>query len=149
MPRKKTAGLLLYRIRGSAVEVFLVHPGGPFWAKKDLGAWSIPKGEFDDQEDGRDAARREFAEETGFTVSGDLIPLGARRQAGGKTVHAWAVQGDCDPASLISNTFPIEWPPRSGRIQQFPEVDRAGWFDLDSARTKLNPGQVAFLDDLS
>ncbi|HEY3115480.1 MAG TPA: NUDIX domain-containing protein [Chloroflexota bacterium] len=145
---KQSAGLLLYRVCEGEIEVFLVHPGGPFWAKKDLGAWSIPKGEFDDHEDGRDAARREFEEETGFTVPGELMELGARRQAGGKVVHAWTVQGDCDPTGLISNTFPLEWPPKSGRIQQFPEVDRAGWFDLDSARTKLNPGQVGFLDDL-
>ena len=136
-------------MRDGQLQVFLVHPGGPFWAKKDLGAWSIPKGEFDANEDGRDAAQREFQEETGFTVNGELIELGARRQAGGKIVYVWAAEGDCDATSLCSNTFPLEWPPRSGRIQQFPEVDRGEWFDLDSARAKLNPAQVGFLDDLS
>lgn len=146
---KQSAGILLYQLREGQPEVFLVHPGGPFWAKKDLGAWSIPKGEFDDREIALDAARREFQEETGVAVSGELIELGSRRQPGGKIVHAWAAEGDCDPASLTSNTFPLEWPPRSGKIQQFPEVDRGEWFDLDTARSKLNAGQVGFLDDLS
>ena len=145
---KASAGLLLYRRRGGALEVFLVHPGGPFWARKDDGAWSIPKGEFGADEDPLDAARREFEEETGFRAEAAGVPLTPQRQAGGKTVHAWAAEGDCDPAAIRSNTFVIEWPPRSGRMQAFPEVDRAAWFDLATARLKINRGQAPFLDEL-
>lgn len=138
---KTSAGLLLYRRNGSALEVFLVHPGGPFWAHKDDGAWSIPKGEFEPSEDALAAARREFTEETGFTASGDFLPLTTLKQPSGKIVHAWAVQGDCDPALLRSNTFTFK-----GR--EFPEVDRAAWFSLAEARRKILPGQVGFLDQL-
>jgi predicted NUDIX family NTP pyrophosphohydrolase len=117
---RNSAGLLMYRRRQGIVEVFLAHPGGPFWAKKDLGAWSIPKGEFEPDEDSRAAAKREFEEETGFSVTGEFIPLAPIKQPGGKIVHIWAVEGDCDAAAIKSNTFMIEWPPRSGRQQAFP-----------------------------
>ena len=148
MAGKQSAGLLMYRRRGGAVEVFLVHPGGPFWAKKDAAAWSIPKGEFADDEDPLAAAQREFAEETGLTPSGPFTALTPIKQTGGKTVQAWAVEGDCDPASVRSNTFTMEWPPRSGRRQEFPEVDRAEWFTLDVARNKTHKGQVALINQL-
>jgi predicted NUDIX family NTP pyrophosphohydrolase len=147
VPKASSAGILVYR-RRSRVEVLLVHPGGPFWAKKDDGAWSIPKGEFAEGEDPADAARRELAEETGLVVAGELRPLGRVTQAGGKVVHAWAVEADVDAAAIRSNTFSMEWPPRSGRMQQFPEVDRAAWFSIDEARVKLLPAQRAFLDRL-
>ncbi|HET8772563.1 MAG TPA: NUDIX domain-containing protein [Thermoanaerobaculia bacterium] len=148
MPKKLSAGILLYRRRGGAVEVFLVHPGGPFWAKKDLGAWSIPKGELDEGEDPLAAARREFTEETGFPIDGELRALKPVRQSGGKTVVAWAVEGDCDPAALCSNTFEMEWPPKSGKRQAFPEADRAAWFSLEEARKRILAGQAPFLDEL-
>ena len=138
----------MYRRRDRGVEVFLVHPGGPFWAKKDSGAWSIPKGEYPDREDPLEAAKREFQEETGFTPEGRFIELSEVRQAGGKVVMAWAVEGDCDPAQLKSNTFPIEWPPRSGRRIEAPEVDRGAWFTMDEARVRLLIGQRPFLDRL-
>ena len=142
---KQSAGLLMYRLRESELEVFLVHPGGPFWARKDLGAWSIPKGEYT-SEDPLDAARREFAEETGLSPSGDFLPLGTIRQAGGKFVSAWAVEGDCDPAQIRSNLCTIEWPPKSGRKIVIPEVDRAGWFSLDEARERILKSQAPILD---
>lgn len=145
---RQSAGLLLYRRRAGRLEVFLVHPGGPFWKNRDEGAWSIPKGEYSMGEDPLAAARREFQEETGFVVEGDFIPLIPVTQAGGKVVQAWAVAGDCDPQKIRSNTFTLEWPPRSGKIREFPEVDRAGWFDLDTARKKINPAQAMFLDEL-
>jgi predicted NUDIX family NTP pyrophosphohydrolase len=145
---KQSAGVLLYRFRQAAPEVFLVHPGGPFWVKKDAGAWSIPKGEAEPGEDLLARARREFTEETGFTVAGDFRPLAPIRQSGGKIVHAWAVEGDCDAAAIKSNTFDLEWPPHSGRIRAFPEVDRAGWFALAVAREKINPAQRGLLDEL-
>ncbi len=148
MATKTSAGLLLYRVRGDQLEVFLVHPGGPFWAKKDAGAWSIPKGELGEGEEPLQAAIREFREETGFTVSGDFHPLRSIRQAGGKVVHAWAVEGDCDPAELRSNTFSMIWPPKSGRMQDFPEVDRAAWFEIAEAKERILAGQVGFLDEL-
>jgi predicted NUDIX family NTP pyrophosphohydrolase len=153
MSRKhQSAGLLLFRRAADAIEVLLVHPGGPFWAKKDEGAWSIPKGEFADGEDPLQAALREFEEETGQTVgktaADDFIPLQPQRQAGGKLVYAWALRGDFDPTQLRSNTFSIEWPPRSGRQQTWPEVDRASWFTLDAARKKILPGQLPLLDEL-
>ena len=131
------------------VEVLLVHPGGPLWAKKDEGAWSIPKGEIDADEDPLAAARREFEEELGSPVSGEFIALAPIRQASGKVVHAWAVEGDFDPATLTSGTFSMEWPPRSGRQQQFPEVDRAEWFTIDNAKRKINKAQIALLDQLA
>jgi len=145
---KKSAGLLLYRDRAAGVEVLLVHPGGPFWARKDDGAWSIPKGEFADGEDPLAAARREFEEETGMRPEGEFSTLVPVKQPGGKMVHAWAVRGDFDPAGLRSNTFSMEWPPRSGRLSEFPEVDRAGWFTLDDARRKILKGQAGVLDQL-
>jgi predicted NUDIX family NTP pyrophosphohydrolase len=129
--------------------VLLVHPGGPFWAKKDFGAWSIPKGEHDEGEDAQACALREFAEELGSPPApGELADLGSVRQKAGKHVQAWALEGDLDPAAVRSNTFTLEWPPRSGRTQEFPEVDRAGWFALDAARERINPAQAAFLDRL-
>jgi predicted NUDIX family NTP pyrophosphohydrolase len=143
-----SAGLLLYRRRDDALELFLVHPGGPFWAKKDAGAWSIPKGEVDPEEDHLAAARREFTEETGLSADGAFLPLTPIRQSGGKIVHAFALERDCDPQGIQSNTFTIEWPPRSGKQRAFPEIDRAAWFPLDLARQKINPTQVALLDEL-
>jgi predicted NUDIX family NTP pyrophosphohydrolase len=145
---KQSAGLLLYRVRQAAPEVFLVHPGGPFWVKKDTGAWSIPKGEAEPDEDLLARARREFTEETGFDVDGEFRPLAPVRQSGGKIVHAWAVEGDCDAAAIKSNTFDLEWPPRSGRVQAFPEVDRAQWFALAAAREKINRAQLGLIDEL-
>ena len=144
---KISAGILLYRMR-AGLEVFLVHPGGPFWAKKDLGAWSIPKGELGEGEDPRDAARREFTEETGFEVSGELRALPPLRQPGGKIIHAFAIEGDCDPETLRSNVFSMEWPPRSGRQQQFPEADRGAWFPIEEARRRILKGQAPLLDQL-
>lgn len=148
---RESAGLLMYRRSRGSLEIFLVHPGGPFWARKDLGAWSIPKGEFSADEDPLDAARREFEEETGVRVSasGAFLPLEPVRQRGGKTVHAWAFEGECDPTRVKSNTFSLEWPPRSGRQQEFPEVDRAEWFTLEAAREKILKGQAPLLDELA
>ena len=145
---KQSVGILMYRRRGGALEVFLVHPGGPFWAKKEQHAWSIPKGEFAPGEDPLAAAKREFTEETGLTAEGDFVALAPLKQPGGKTVHAWALEGDCDPAAIRSNSFTMEWPPRSGRMQEYPEVDRAAWFDLAAAREKLHKGQVELIDQL-
>lgn len=148
--KKASAGLLLYRRGpGGRVEVFLVHPGGPFWAARDAGAWSIPKGELADGEDGLAAAIREFTEETGQQVHGEFTPLQPVKQPGGKTVHAWAVEAECDPERLVSNTFSMEWPPKSGHRREFPEIDRAGWFPLSDARTRLLAGQVPLLDQLA
>jgi predicted NUDIX family NTP pyrophosphohydrolase len=149
MPRsRKSAGVLLYRRRGRNLEVLLVHPGGPYWAKKDAGAWSIPKGEITDGEDALDAARREFLEETGVTLQGEFVPLRALRQPSGKTIQAWALEGDADADAMRSNLFSMEWPPRSGQMQEFPEADRAAWLPLDAARGKLIAGQRPFLDEL-
>ena len=142
---RQSAGLLVYRLRGVDLEVFLVHPGGPFWAKKDAGAWSIPKGEFEAPEAALDAARREFTEETGMTIAGPFVSLGQVRQAGGKVVHAFAAEGDFDAEKIVSNTFQLEWPPRSGRRVDFPEVDRAGWFRFEAAAEKINPAQAELL----
>jgi predicted NUDIX family NTP pyrophosphohydrolase len=155
---RRSAGILLYRRKGDA-EVLLVHPGGPFWARKDEGAWSIPKGEYDGEtEDPRAAALREFAEELGRPLAEatdatsdtapELLDLGEIRQPGGKLVTAWAAEGDLDPAAVVSNTFELEWPPRSGKLQTYPEVDRAAWFGLAEARVKLLRGQLGFLDAL-
>jgi predicted NUDIX family NTP pyrophosphohydrolase len=141
---KTSAGILLFRRRPEGVEVLLVHPGGPFWAKDD-GAWSIPKGEAEPGEDPASAARREFCEETGATIDGALIELGAFKQPSGKIVVAFAVEGDFDPSALVSGAFALEWPPRSGTTAEFPEVDRAAWFDLDQAATKILKGQQAIL----
>ena len=145
---KQSAGLLVYRLRDGSLEVFLVHPGGPFWAKKDAGAWSIPKGEFADDEAPLAAAQREFTEETGLLVPGPFASLGTIRQAGGKTIHAFAAAADFDAAQVVSNTFTLEWPPRSGRRVEFPEVDRADWFPLDAAGEKINPAQAELLTRL-
>lgn len=145
---KHSAGLLLYRVREGAPEVFLVHPGGPFWKKKDLGAWSIPKGEIDEGEDPLGAARREFEEETGFRPDGTFRQLAPVRQRSGKIVHAWAVEGDCDAAAIRSNTFTLRWPPHAGTQQEYPEVDRAEWFALDRAREKILEGQGELLTQL-
>ena len=146
---KISAGILLYRIRQGAIEVLLVHPGGPFFRSKDDGAWSIPKGESDGDDDLLAVARREFEEETGQTPSGPFIALEPIKQKGGKVVHAWAYQGDCDPAQIKSNTFSLEWPPKSGRTQEFPEIDRAGFFGLVEAKRKINPAQAALLEELA
>jgi predicted NUDIX family NTP pyrophosphohydrolase len=146
---KLSAGLLMYRRRGRALEVLLAHPGGPFWKNRDDGGWSIPKGEYSEDESALDAARREFREETGFEPGTDFVPLGEIRQPSGKIVSVWAFEGDCDPAALRSNTFSMEWPPKSGRTRDFPEVDRAAWFSLDAARAKLVKGQLGFLDRLA
>lgn len=137
----------MYRRRAGRAEVFLVHPGGPFWARKDQGAWSIPKGEFTD-ETPLDAAKREFEEETGLPARGDFHPLEPIRQAGGKIVHAWAVEGDCDAEAIKSNSFTMEYPPRSGRFRTFPEIDRAAWFPLPQAREKILKSQHPLLDQL-
>ena len=144
----ESAGVLLYRLRQDAIEVFLVHPGGPFWARRDDGAWSIPKGELEPGEPAADAARRELEEETGVRVEGELRALAPVRQAGGKVVRAFAAPGDCDPDAVRSNTFSMEWPPRSGREQTFPEIDRAAWFGLEEAAIKLNKGQSPLLEQL-
>ena len=147
---KKSAGLLLFREVSGRLEVLLVHPGGPFWAKKDDGAWSIPKGEFEEDEDPLLAAKREFTEETGLALSdGELIPLQTVRQPGGKLIYAWAMNQDLDPAGLRSNTFSMEWPPRSGRHAEFPEIDRAAWFTIETASHKILKGQAPFLERLS
>jgi predicted NUDIX family NTP pyrophosphohydrolase len=145
---RRSAGLLLYRLRGGSPEVLLVHPGGPFWARKDLGAWTLPKGEPAPGEEPLEAARREFREETGFSPEGPFLPLPPVRQRGGKEVLAWAVAGDVDPSALRSNTFSLEWPPRSGRRAEFPEVDRAAWFGIEAARERILPGQAPLLDEL-
>ncbi len=144
----QSAGILMYRRSGERVEVLLVHMGGPFWARKDAGAWSIPKGEFVDGEDALAAARREFREETSFEVGGAFVALEPAKQSGGKRVVAWAVEGDLDAAAARSNTFEMEWPPRSGRKASFPEIDRAEWFPLDTARAKILKGQAPLLDQL-
>jgi predicted NUDIX family NTP pyrophosphohydrolase len=145
---KRSAGLLMYRRRSHQLEVFLVHPGGPFWAKKDLGAWSISKGEYVEGELPLEAARREFEEETGFAAEGDFVELGAVQQAGGKVVMAWAFEGDCDPSKLVSNRCEIEWPPRSGRKIEIPEVDRGSWFSITDAQERILKSQAPLLDRL-
>jgi predicted NUDIX family NTP pyrophosphohydrolase len=149
MRSTKSAGVLLYRRRGEMLEVFLVHPGGPYWARKDDGAWSIPKGEYATGDDALAAARREFKEETGVEVNGPFVPLKPVRQSGGKVISAWAAAGDLDPAQLRSNSFVLEWPPKSGTLREFPEVDRGAWFSIAAARIKLNPAQQGLLDQLT
>ena len=149
MAKKESAGILMYRLRNSTLEVFLVHPGGPYWAKKDAGAWSIPKGELSEKEDRFSAAKREFQEETGFLPEENFVALTPIKQPGGKVVHAWAVKGDYDAKTIVSNTFSMEWPPRSGKYQEFPEVDRAEWFKMDVAKEKILTGQVGLLEELS
>ena len=161
MATKQSAGILLYRLRTAppaspaeapakpGPEVFLVHPGGPYWKKKDAGTWTIPKGEFTEEEPALDAAIREFREETGVQLKGFFQPLSPIRQKGGKRVYAWAIAGDLDPAKLVSNTFELEWPPGSGRMQAFPEVDKGAWYTLEAARAIINSAQIAFLDELA
>jgi len=146
---KRSAGLLMYRRREGIVEVFLVHPGGPFWARKDLGSWSVPKGEYVPDENPLAAARREFEEETGITARGDFRELTEIKQKGGKLLKIWAFEGDCDPREIKSNTFTMEWPPRSNKTQEFPEVDRAAWFSLQEAEEKILEGQKPLLDELA
>ena len=145
---KQSAGILLYRIKSNDLEVFLVHPGGPFWAKKDEGAWSIPKGEFEDEEDPLAAAKREFEEETGLKISGEFIELHPVKQKSGKMVYAWAVEGDVDPLKIKSNEFEIEWPPKSGKMKSFPEIDKAAWFDLTEAKKKIIAAQTGLIKEL-
>lgn len=147
--RKQSAGILLYRQKARKLEVFLVHPGGPFWKNKDIGAWTIPKGEFDGNETALDAAVREFREETGHMLTGPFHVLTPIRQKGGKQVFAWASPGDLDPTTIVSNTFEMEWPPRSGRMQSFPEVSKGAWFDMETAAQLINPAQTALLEELN
>jgi predicted NUDIX family NTP pyrophosphohydrolase len=150
MAARTSAGLLLYRRRGEGIEVLLAHMGGPFWARKDEAAWSIVKGEYTEDEDAYAAARREFLEETGLEPpGGTAVPLGDIRQSGGKLVVAWALEGDLDPQAIVPGTFLLEWPPRSGREQEFPEIDRVDWFDPATARTKIVRAQTVFLDRLA
>lgn len=149
MPKKQSAGVLVYRKNKNELEVFLVHPGGPLWKNKDAGAWSIPKGEFNDEENPLAAAKREFFEETGFNISGDFIELQPVKLKSGKIVFAWAVESNIDAADIDSNLFEIEWPPRSGKMQSFPEVDRAEWFIIEEAKKKMNVVQVKLLQELA
>jgi predicted NUDIX family NTP pyrophosphohydrolase len=143
-----SAGLLMYRFGPQGLQVLLAHPGGPYWARKDDGAWTLPKGEYPAGADALEEAQREFAEETGWSSQGPYLPLGELRQKSGKRIRAWAFEGDCDAAQLRSNAFEMEWPPRSGRMQAFPEIDRAAWFTPEEARRKLIAGQVPFIDAL-
>ena len=143
-----SAGLLMYRIATGSLQVLLVHPGGPFFRNKDEGAWTIPKGEIEPDEDLLEAAQREFEEETSHMPTGPFTELASVTQKGGKIVHAWTFDGDCDPTTLVSNTFTMEWPPKSGRQVEFPEIDRAEFFDLSVARTKINSAQVGLIDEL-
>ena len=143
-----SAGLLMYRIDDGNLQILVAHPGGPFFKNKDEGIWSIPKGEPDDEEVLLEAARREFEEETGVKPSGPFVALAPVKQKGGKVVHAWAFEGDCDPTAIVSNTFTMEWPPKSGQQIEFPEIDRAEFFDLETARQKINPAQAGLIDEL-
>lgn len=145
---KQSAGILLYRIK-SEPEVFLVHPGGPFFARKDLGVWSIPKGEFDHTETAMDAAKREFEEETGKVLDGEFVQLKPVTQKSGKVVHAWAIEGDIDAENIVSNTFEMVWPPNSGKMKEFPENDKGGWFTIDEAKIKINERQIPLLNELN
>jgi predicted NUDIX family NTP pyrophosphohydrolase len=146
---KRSAGLLMYRRRPHRVEVFLVHPGGPFFTKKDLGAWTIPKGEYLEDEQPLEAAKREFQEETGFPIAEPFLDLGSIKQAGGKIVAAWAFEGDCDPSKMISNLCEVEWPPRSGQLIEIPEADRGAWFSIDEAKARIKSTQIPLLDRLT
>jgi predicted NUDIX family NTP pyrophosphohydrolase len=144
----KSAGILLYRIKNKIMEVLLVHPGGPFWIKKDSGAWTIPKGELNENEDPFNAAIREMKEETGFILKGNFIELTPVKQKGGKLVCAWANEQDIDPSEIKSNEFEIEWPPKSGKKKSFPEIDKAAWFDIKTAKEKINPAQLPLIEEL-
>lgn len=148
MTKRTSAGVLLYRIRAGIVEVFLVHPGGPYWQRKDIGVWSIPKGELEESDDALTTAQREFHEETGSEVAGEFVPLTPLKQPSGKLIHAWAVRGEIDASSITSSTFLTEWPPRSGRQQEFPEIDRGDWFTITAGKEKIVAGQRGFLDQL-
>ena len=141
-----SAGILLYRFVDQQLQVMLVHPGGPYWVSKDLGAWSIPKGLIEEDEPALEAAKREFKEETGFEVNGDFIELGALKQPSKKIVHAWALEQDLDTTKIVSNTFELEWPKHSGKLEEYPEVDKGEWFDIEQAKTKISKGQVGFID---
>lgn len=143
-----SAGILLFRLRNEKLEIMLVHPGGPIWAKKDNGAWSIPKGLLEKHENPLDAAKREFKEETGLEVDGEFIDLGELNQPSKKIVHAWALERDLDVTNIVSNTFTLEWPKSSGKIQEYPEIDKAGWFDIELAKKKIRKGQIGFIDKL-
>jgi predicted NUDIX family NTP pyrophosphohydrolase len=145
---KQSAGILLYQTSDHQLQVFLVHPGGPFYTNKDNGSWSVPKGEFLDDEDPLSAAKREFFEETGQAIEGTYIPLTPIQQKGGKKVYAWAIEGNIDPATIVSNTFELEWPPKSGKIKIFPEIDKAAWFDIEEAKLKINAAQVGLIEEL-
>lgn len=145
---KQSAGILLYKRTDGLLQIFLVHPGGPFFRKKDEGAWSVPKGEYTDDEDPLDAARREFEEEVGKPINGNFIKLQPVKLKSGKVVQAWAVEGDIDHTGIVSNTFEIEWPPKSGKQATFPEIDRAGWFTVEEAKVKVNPGQIKLIEEL-
>lgn len=146
---KKSAGILFYRFQNGWLQVFLVHPGGPFWKNKDDGAWSIPKGEFTQEENALDAARREFEEETGMALAGNFVELGSVKQKSGKIIFAWALKGNINPEHIRSNTFEMEWPPHSGKKQEFPEIDKAHWFTIAEAKEKINPGQVKLIEELT
>ena len=146
---RQSAGLLVYKRAKNGLQVFLVHPGGPFWAKKDRGAWSIPKGEFAEGEEALAAACREFREEVGQDVAGPFVALTPRRQPSRKMIHAWAVEGEVDAEALVSNEFELEWPPRSGRMQRFPEVDAGTWFTFEEAKGRIQPGQLPILEELA
>jgi predicted NUDIX family NTP pyrophosphohydrolase len=146
--KKQSAGILMYRFQNHCVEVFLVHPGGPYWRNKDLGSWSIPKGELRTKEDAFETAKREFKEETGFKIDGEFLQLTPIKQTSGKVVHAWAVEADCDASIIKSNTFKIEWPPGSGKEEEFPEVDRAGWFDAETAKKKILKSHAGLIEQL-
>jgi predicted NUDIX family NTP pyrophosphohydrolase len=148
MPSKKSAGLLPFRFQNKNLEVLLAHPGGPFWKNKDQGAWSIVKGEYNDDEEPLAAAKREWQEETGLKISGKFIPLKPVRQKSGKEIIAWAVEADLDPTAIKSNSFEIEWPPKSGKKQSFPEIDRAAWFSINEAKEKINPAQAELVEEL-
>jgi predicted NUDIX family NTP pyrophosphohydrolase len=145
---KQSAGILLYRLKNDQWQVFLIHMGGPFWIKKDEGAWSIPKGEFTSEEDPLAAAKREFLEETGFKIEGNFIEVKPVKQPGGKLIYAWAIEGDCDASAISSNTFEIEWPPGSGKKKTFPEADRAEWFSFETAKSKILKGQQGLIDEV-
>jgi len=145
---RTSAGILLFRRKATSIEIFLVHPGGPFWKGKDAGAWSIPKGEFTEGEDPLTVARREFTEETGQTINGDFVELTPIKQKGGKMVYAWAVEGDADADNIVSNTFKTEWPYKSGKWITIPEVDKAGWFSVEEAKEKMNAAQAGFVEEL-
>jgi predicted NUDIX family NTP pyrophosphohydrolase len=149
MAKKQSAGIILFRVENGGLQIFLVHPGGPFWQKKDEGAWSIPKGEFNDDEDPLEAAKREFTEETRYIFSGNFIELTSIKQKGGKIVHAWALEGNVDADKIKSNFFTIEWPPKSSRMATFPEVDKAAWFHIDEAKRKINPAQSSLINELA